>query len=250
MARQIFKKLPQLKIIYYGDTARVPYGGKAVAELIYLADIITGFLIEQGAQVIVDACNSTSAVALEHLQEKYQVPVLGVIEPGLKAALKATKNGKIGLIATEATVNSGMYAKKIQEVEPEVQVFSQACPRFVPLIEQGEVDSPRLKTIAQEYVQPLKEQGIDTLILGCTHYPFIAHTLGEILGSQVTLVDPAVETANALADLIASLDGAKAESVLTEHCFFTSGDANHFQKIGTMLLPEYPLKRVEQLVVK
>lgn len=250
VARQIFQKLPQLKIIYYGDTARVPYGGKSVAELIYLADIITGFLIEQGAQVIIDACNSTSAVALEHLQAKYQVPVLGVIEPGVKAALAATQNGKIGLIATEATIKSGMYVRKIKEAESGVEVFSQACPGFVPLIEQGEVDSPRLKDLAREYLKPLKEQGIDTLILGCTHYPFISKVLAEILGPQVILVDPAIETVNVLTELVNSLGNLSQACATPEHHFYTSGEAEHFRKIASMLLPRYPLKKVDKLVVK
>ncbi|WP_227767699.1 glutamate racemase [Zhaonella formicivorans] len=248
VARQVFQQLPAAHIIYYGDTARVPYGGKPVEELVYLADVITGFLIEQGAEVVIDACNSTSAVALEYLQTKYDVHVIGVIEPGVQAALNATKNGKIGLIATEATVKSGVHRRKLMEFAPKTTLFAQACPLFVPLIEAGEIDSPRVKAIAEEYLQPLQEAGIDTLILGCTHYPFLAPVLAEILGGEVQLVDPAVETVHRLLDVVPtpSGDGSNAEG---KHLYYVSGDPGQFAKVGSMLLPGYTIDKVEKLVV-
>ena len=144
VVRRIFQKVPEVKIIYYGDTARVPYGGKNREELVYLADVVTGFLLQEGADLIVDACNSTSAVAIEYLQQKYGVPILGVIEPGVRAALLATLNNRIGLIATEATVKSGIHAKMLGAANPNVKLFDRACPGFVPLIESGDVTSSQI----------------------------------------------------------------------------------------------------------
>ncbi|MDS1030477.1 glutamate racemase [Bacillota bacterium LX-D] len=246
VVRQVFKKLPDQKIIYYGDTARVPYGGKPKEELIYLADIITNFLISKGAKVIVDACNSTSAVALEHLQNKYNIPVLGVIEPGVTSALEATKNGKIGLIATKATVQSGMHSRKIKELSPNVKIYAQSCPEFVPLIEEGKITGAEIKIAAQKYLLPLKKAGIDTLILGCTHYPFIAPLLAEILGDDVTLVDPAVETVN---QLCAYMPQRSTQEVNNQYDFYVSGDAEQFGKIANELLAGYSVQNVEKLVV-
>lgn len=247
VARQIFHRMPGAKVIYYGDTARVPYGGKPAEELIYLADVITGFLIEQGADVVVDACNSTSAVALEHLKATYHIPIIGVVEPGVRAALKATQNGKIGLLATEATVNSNMHHRQITAMNPEVVLYAQACPRFVPLIERGEIDGPGVKEVAEQYLRPLQEAGIDTLILGCTHYPFLTPVLTEILGPEINLVDPAGETVSELADIIAGQH--RSSDAVPEHVFYVSGDHLHFKEIGNLLLTGYKMRNVEKIFV-
>lgn len=248
VVRQILRRLPEVRILYYGDTARVPYGEKSKEELIYLADIVTAFLLQEGAKVIIDACNSTSAVALEYLQDKYKLPILGVINPGIKAALQTTKNGKIGLIGTEATVKSGIHQKLLASLKKDCCLVSKACPGFVPLIERGDISSPELFRLAKEYLAPLKKEGIDTLILGCTHYPFLEKLILDIVGSEVKLVDPAVETAS---ELEKALAGTLAGNTLSieDHRFVVSGDAEKFKQVANSLPIGIKLKEVESIFV-
>ena len=245
VVREIFRQIPHGDILYFGDTAHVPYGPRRREELIRFADKICQFLIDQGARVIVDACNSTSAVALDFLQEKYDVPIIGVIEPGVETALAQSRNGKVGLIATEATVSSKAHKQKIEQVAPEVVLVSQACPLFVPLVEQGKVSSPEALEAAKRYLAPLKDMGIDSLILGCTHYPFLAVTLQEVLGSSITLVDPAKETVHRLKEIIEQLP--QGEQDHNRHRYFVSGDPVVFSEVGNQLMDKYCLDAVEKV---
>jgi len=248
VVRQILQRLPEVSILYYGDTARVPYGEKSKEELVYLADIVTAFLLQEGAKIIVDACNSTSAVALEHLQEKYRVPIIGVIKPGIKAALQTTKNGKIGLIGTEATVRSGIHQKLLASLKADFSLVSQACPGFVPFIEKGDTSSSEIRRLAKEYLEPLKKEGIDTLILGCTHYPFLEKVILDIVGPEVNLVDPAVETAGELEKTLADiLPGNNAD--MEGHRFVVSGDAEKFKQVANSLPIGIKLNEVESIFV-
>jgi glutamate racemase len=231
--QELKRKLPAVPTVYFGDTAHLPYGSKSVDELIHFADVITGFLVEQGSGVIVDACNSTSSVALDFLKKKYPLPIIGVVEPGVDAALKITRNRKVGLIATEATVKSGAHCRLIASLDPAIEVFSQACPLFVPLVEAGEIDTPAVYRAAREYLAPLQAAGVDTLILGCTHYPFLLPVIGEILGPRVALVDPAQETVNQVKPFYP--DGFVAGEVQPSYQFYASGPAGNFQEASQLL---------------
>jgi glutamate racemase len=256
VARKIMEEIPTSKIIYYGDTLRVPYGGKPVEELIHLADIIANFLIDQGADLIVDACNSTSAVALDFLKEKYKIPVFGVIDAGVRGALGSTKNNKVGLIGTEATVKSKMHAKKIREINSKIQIFAQAAHGFVPFIEKGILDSLALRQLASGYLSPLLQENIDSLILGCTHYPFLEEMIQDIVGDNITLVDPAIETAkeiNAHLSLIQKAQVTKDDLKLKDkikHAYYVSGDANEFTQVARKLLQGYAVEQANCIVVE
>ncbi len=245
VAREIFRQIPEGKIIYFGDTAHLPYGSRSREELIHFADKICQFLIGQGAQVIVDACNSTSAVALEFLKEKYSTPIIGVIEPGVKTALQQTENFRIGVIATEATINSGAHKKVMAQIAPEVLAVGQACPLFVPLVEGGKVASPEAVEAAEKYLEPLIKVGIDTLILGCTHYPFLVTTLKKVLGDGVKFVDPARETVRQLKEVICSLPGQAMKTLA--HRYVVSGDPEVFYRVGNRLMAGNSIPAVDKV---
>ncbi|WP_366924064.1 glutamate racemase [Metallumcola ferriviriculae] len=246
VAQEIFQQVPEATIIYFGDTAHVPYGPRSKEELIGFADKICQYLIEQGAQVIVDACNSTSAVALEFLKEKYHdVPIIGVIDPGVETALKRTRKKRVGVIATEATINSDAHKKAMGLVAPDVLVAGQSCPMFVPLVEGGQVDSPAALEAAEKYLAPLMALGIDTLILGCTHYPFLAPVLKKVLGDEVKLVDPARETVRRLKEIVAAI--SRQEKRSGEHQYVVSGDPEVFQQVGNRLMNDYRIPGVEKV---
>lgn len=237
VVEKIFLKIPQAKIIYLGDTARVPYGGRTAEELKSFADEITSFLLSKDCEIIVDACNSTSAVALDFLQQKYAKPIIGVIEPGVRAALAATRNGCIGVIATEATVKSGAHKKTAQEMDPDIKMISLACPDFVPLVESGEVTGKRALNIVKKNLEPLKGTNIDTLILGCTHYPYLSELIKEVVGQDITLVDPAHETTKETAKyFLQKVQGKCPKTKAEDHEFYVTGNPDHFQRIGEVLM--------------
>lgn len=243
VVRFIFKKLPGERIVYFGDTAHLPYGSRTPEELIAFGEGIVSFLLQFRVKAIVAACNTSSSVSLPYLKKKFQVPLLGVLEPGVRAALSVTRNKRVGVIATAATVNSGAYPRAFAKEDPDVKVFVQACPLFVPLVEAGLVDSQEARDAAREYLTPLKEEGIDTLVLGCTHYPFLAPVITEVLGEEVRLVDPAEETVKELAALLGrgGEKGAESASGSSDgHLFFTSGPAASFYSVGKRFLGEFP----------
>lgn len=194
--------LPNEKIFYIGDTARVPYGGKSRQTVERYSIEISGLLLAENAKMIVVACNTASALAVPRMQDLFRVPVLGVIEPGARAAVTATKNGRIGVIGTRATIASRAYELAIEHLNPEVQVFSRHCPLFVPLIEEAWLDDPVTDQIIDRYLEPLLAEKIDTLVLGCTHYPLLAESIQRRIGSEVQLVDSARNCALAVEALL------------------------------------------------
>lgn len=240
VAREIMRQIPQERIVYFGDTARVPYGSKSTNTLIRYTRQIIRFLKTRGVKAIVVACNTASAVALEAIRDELDIPIIGVVRPGAKVAVEATRNKKIGIIGTETTVNSGMYAKLIRELEPEAQVVGKACPLFVPLVEEGWTKDPVTEEVARRYLKDLKNSDIDTLILGCTHYPLLRHMVGEIMGEQVTLVNPAYETALELRRLL-EREGIANEGmsvpVDNPYEFFVSDAAKKFKNFAGSILP-------------
>ena len=239
VAREIMRQLPNERIVYFGDTARVPYGNKSKETVTKFSRQIVRFLQTQHVKAIVVACNTASAYALDELEKEVDIPIIGVVKPGAKAAIEATRNGKIGVVATEATISSGIYNRYIQENNPEVQVLGKACPLFVPLVEEGLWEDPVTDEIARRYLTELIDVGIDTLILGCTHYPMIRSTVGKIMGNQVTLVNPAYETARELKELLREkgLESEHRPGLGTElYRFFVSDAADKFQKFANSIL--------------
>lgn len=194
--------LPQEDIFYIGDTARVPYGGKSADTVRRYSSEIANLLLAEDAKAVVVACNSASAVALSHLQHHLSVPVVGVIEPGAAAAAAATRNGHIGVIGTRATVSSGAYERALRERNPALQIRVQACPLLVPLIEEGWLEDEVTDRAIARYLQPLTDSEIDTLVLGCTHYPLLRPAFARYLGASVTLVDSAENCARAVSRML------------------------------------------------
>lgn len=202
VVREIMRQIPNEKIIYFGDTARVPYGSKSKETVTRYSRQIVRFLESHDVKTIVVACNTASAYALDELEKEIDIPMIGVVKPGAKAAAETTRNGRIGVIATEATIGSRIYNQYIEELNHDVTIWGKACPLFVPLVEEGLLQDPVTDEIAKRYLTELIDLDIDTLILGCTHYPLIRSTLGRIMGSEVTLVNPAYETAIELREML------------------------------------------------
>ena len=206
VAREIMRQIPNEKIVYFGDTARLPYGSKSKDTITRYSRQIVRFLETQDVKAIVVACNTASAYALDSLEKEIQMPIIGVVKPGAKVAAEVTQNGKIGVIGTEGTIGSQIYTEYIHNINPDARVIGKACPLFCPLVEEGLWQDPVTDEIASRYLTELIDIGIDTLILGCTHYPLIRSTVGRIMGDKVTLVNPAYETAIELKRLLAEHD--------------------------------------------
>ena len=240
VAREIMRQIPNEKIIYFGDTARVPYGSKSKETIIRFSRQIVHFLKTKGVKAVVVACNTASALALETLQPEMDIPVIGVVTPGALVAAKTTVNGKIGVIATESTIESQLYTRVIREHNPRAQVFGKACPLFCPLVEEGWLKDPVTVEVANRYLEPLLATGIDTLVMGCTHYPLLRGTLRQIMGEKVTLVNPAYETARELKALLEENgidnDGLRPGTEKM-HQFYVSDAANKFRQFANTILP-------------
>lgn len=240
VVRELFKGLPRETIVYFGDTARVPYGSKSAQMVRTYALQDSLFLLTQEVKAIVIACNTASAVALETVKAWFDLPVVGVIEPGAKAAVRATRNGRIGVIGTAGTISSGAYRETIRKLGPELEVFSQPCPLFVPLAEEGWLDKEATCLIAEEYLSPLGASGVDTLILGCTHYPLLKGVISKLMGDGVQLIDSATETANELEDLLQRENLESSSSQPGQHRFFISDLPHRFQELAERFLGAKP----------
>ena len=244
VARALFDRLPHESVIYFGDTARVPYGPKSPDTVRRYAAEIQAYLLERAVKALVVACNTISAQALDYLKQRSPVPLVGVIEPGARAAVQSTRSGKIGVIGTAGTITSGAYERAIKRLRPDATVCVQACPLFVPLVEEGWFDHPATDLIAREYLAPLQRAGVDVLVLGCTHYPLLKPLLARVLGPTLTLVDSAEETAKVVAEEIARGGLAAATGNHPAHRFVVSDDEPHFRKVGARFLGE-KLRHVE-----
>jgi len=229
------KQLVKQDLLYYGDTAHIPYGDKKKEQILFYSHNITRFLKQQGARVIVAACNTSSALALPSLQLTAGVPVFGMIEPAVKKASSVTKNRRIGLIATVGTVQSGSYQKMFQQLAPDISLYAQPCPKLVPLIEAGKIDGPEIYSVLRQYLDPLKKQNIDTLILGCTHYPFILQPIRDIIGSDVQIVDPAWQLAMDVRDWLREHGFADIQRPTNDQ-FWTSGNPQEFQRKASFFI--------------
>ncbi|MBP7309940.1 MAG: glutamate racemase [Candidatus Cloacimonetes bacterium] len=230
--KAIRKAFPEENLIYFGDTARVPYGPKSQSTIIEYSLQNSRFLIQQGIKILVVACNTSSAVAIPRLQELTHIPIIGVIDPGAEQAARATRNKRIGVIGTEGTVRSKAYTLAIQKLLPDAEVFPQACPLFVPLAEEGWQDHPVTLKVAEEYLRELKKKNIDTLVLGCTHYPLLSNILQQVMGDEVTLVDSAEAIANYLFSLLEPDNDGQAGT----DTFFVSDNEAKFAQIAYKIL--------------
>lgn len=239
VAREVMRNIPNERVVYFGDTARVPYGSKSKETILHYSRQIIHFLQQQDVKAIVVACNTASAFALEDIRHEFHIPMIGVVKPGAKAACEATRNNRIGVIGTKGTIASGLYTEFIHEIKPEAEVIGTACPLFVPLVEEGMLKDEVTVEMARRYLSVLKKQDIDTLILGCTHYPLLRSIVHEIMGEQVTLVNPAYETACSLRELLEQ-EGLANQTILAEanpHRFFVSDAAESFRDFANSILP-------------
>lgn len=238
VARAMIDLLPQEDLIYFGDTARCPYGPRAADEVKKFALEIMDWLVDQDVKVLVVACNSAASAALVEARDRYEVGVISVIEPGVKASIAATRNRRIGLIGTEATVRSGAYARVVDETKANVTLVSKACPRFVEFVERGDTTSEELVAVAHEYLRPLRDQDVDTLILGCTHYPLLTGVIQYVMGEEVVLISSAEVTANET--YVQLLDRALLNPTGGTHRFIASSEEGTFGELGKHFLgPEF-----------
>ena len=238
---EIRDRLPYEHTVYFGDTARVPYGPRDQAEVRWFAFEIVRYLVELDVKLVVIACNTAAAAALRALQRSFDVPIVGVIEPGARAAVLETLNRRVGVLATQGTVHSGAYRRAVASLDAGVEVYEQACPEFVPLIERGIVDGPELQRVAEGYLSPLKEQRVDAVILGCTHYPLISATINRVLGPEVRLISSAGQTALEVARVLSRRGFLRrpkhAEDAGSSH-YVCSADPEEFATLGSRFLEE------------
>jgi glutamate racemase len=232
---QIIEALPKENTVYLGDTARAPYGTKSVETVLRYSFENSEFLVEKGVKLVVVACNTSTAIALDQLKIELSVPVIGVIEPGVRRAIKSTKNSKVGVIGTEATIQSGAYTRALKAVNPEIEVYSRACPLFVPLVEEGWTENEVVEMTAKAYLGSLKQSGIDTLILGCTHYPLLKKAIRKFMGSDVRLVDSAEETAKEVESILRK-EATARKAGKGAHSFFVTDAPDRFVKVGRRFL--------------
>ena len=243
VVREVMRQLPDERIIYFGDTARVPYGPKSPDTVRRYSREISEFLTAQDVKAIVVACNTATAHALPMLQSELDLPVIGVVEPGARAAIAASRRHELGVIGTAGTIGSGAYERAIRQIAPNADIIARACPLFVPLIEEGWLDRDATRLVAREYLAPLQGAGVDTLVLGCTHYPLLKPLLSEILGPDVVLIDSAEETAAETARVLGARGlraQARGGAHLTRagllHRFIASDAPDHFLWMGQRFL--------------
>lgn len=250
--REIMRQLPNENLVYFGDTARVPYGSKSTETIIRFTRQIIRFLQTKKVKAIVIACNTASALTLDIVRREIDIPIIGVVIPGARAAVRETRNKKIGVVGTEATIKSNMYTKLMQESEPEVTVVGKACPLFVPLVEEGFTKHKITGEVIDIYLRDMKNSGIDTLILGCTHYPLLRSIIREYMGEEIHIVNPAYETAMDLKQLLEEKDmanGEPAEGKTAHYDFYSSDAPVKFKEFANSVLP-YNIDWIEQINIE
>lgn len=252
VVREIMRQIPQEKIVYFGDTARVPYGSKSKDTILKYSRQIIRFLKTQHVKAIVVACNTASALALPEIKKEADIPIIGVVKPGAKMAACTTVKKKVGIIGTEATVNSAIYTSTIQAIDPDIQVIGKACPLLVPLVEEGWLKDPVTEEVASRYLAEFKISEIDTLILGCTHYPLLRSLIAKLLGSQVRLINPAYETASALKALLGQkvlCNPIPPQFQNDMYQFYVSDAADKFNHFANSILP-YDIETTQQINIE
>lgn len=237
VAKEIMRQLPGESLVYFGDTARVPYGTKSKATVCKYSRQIVQFLQTKGVKAIVIACNTASALAREELEAMVDVPILDVVRPGARMAAESTKNNKIGVLGTQSTIKSGIYERYLHKINPEITVVSKACPLFVPLVEEGLLEDRITEDVVGRYLHDLKEYEIDTLVLGCTHYPLLRGVIGREIGKEVKLVNPAYETAKSLKEMLKEKELLAPMGTEVKQDFFVSDGADQFISFANSVLP-------------
>lgn len=235
--REIYRQLPNESILYFGDTARLPYGSRSPEEILYFVRQILTWMASQNVKMVMMACNTSSALALDAVQQEFDFPILGLIRPGAQAATRIGQ--RIGIIATQATVNSNAYKSAIQELSPQTQVWQVGCPKFVPIVEGNQIHQLHARQTAETYLNPLLEAQIDTLVYGCTHYPHLAPLLTTILPATMQYVDPAISMVAAAAQELDAL-GLRSNSPAWSTEFYVSGSASDFKRLAVQWLGHQP----------
>ncbi|EOS56259.1 MULTISPECIES: glutamate racemase [Paenibacillus] len=238
VCKEVMRQLPREKIIYFGDTARAPYGPRSPEEVRLFTEQIVDYLIQFHPKMIVIACNTATAAALDFIKAKVDIPVIGVIHPGARAAISATKTGKIGVIGTVGTIRSGAYTVALRELNPQIEIVSEACPEFVPLVEHGLYETKEALHVVERSLREMKKQPMDCLILGCTHYPFLKDPIQRVMGPNVKLISSADETAREISTILHQRGCLARGNGTPVHQFFCSGEADMFRKIARQWLGE------------
>jgi glutamate racemase len=237
VARALIDLVPDEDLVYLGDTGRYPYGTRPLDEVRDFARQITTLLVDRyGVKMVVVACNTASAAALELLRFEYDVPVVGVIEPGLRAAIRVSRNGRVGVIGTVGTIASGAYQREVHARRMPVSLTCAACPGFVEFVERAETDTEQVHILAERLLAPVRAAGVDTLLLGCTHYPFLARTIGDVMGRDVVLVSSAEETAFEVRSILSGTGLGRRSAGKGARTFLSSGDTQLFRELGRRLL--------------
>lgn len=249
VAREIMRQLPDENIIYFGDTARVPYGSKSKDTIIRFSRQIIRFLRTKEVKAIVIACNTASAFALDAVQKEFDIPIIGVIVPGARAAVQETRNRNIGVVGTEGTIRSQMYSRVIQEMQADISVIGKPCPLFVPLVEEGFAKHPITEQVIDIYLKDMKTSDIDTMILGCTHYPLLRSGIMKYLGERVHIVNPAYETAMDLKHLLQDKKIANIKGNVVKYEFYVSDAAEKFKTFANSILP-YNVETIQQINIE
>ncbi len=235
--KEVRVQMPAEEIVYFGDTAHLPYGTKSKETITKFSLDNVQFLNSFNTKMVIVACNTASSLSLDALKERSSIPIIGVIEPGARQALSKTKNGRIGIIGTKATIGSGSYEANLKRFDSGVKVYSEACPLFVPFVEEGWLEGEVVEKVAKTYLSPLKAFGIDTLILGCTHYPLLTEVIQNIIGDKVQLINSAKETAKEAAELLSKLNAQnQAQDTRSETQFYVSDEPEQFRVLGERFL--------------
>lgn len=238
VAKEVMRQLPREEIVYFGDTARAPYGPRDADEVLEFTEQIVSYLLQFQPKMIIIACNTATAIALHHIRSRVDIPVVGVVQPGARAAVKNTKSGNIGVIGTENTIRSGAYQLALQTLNPHIRVVGLACPRLVPIVERRLYRTNEAREVVSRSLQPLLNASIDCLILGCTHYPFLSPAIAEVMGPGVSMISSADETAREVSAILHHRGQLAGAGAMPVHRFFCSGDPHTFQAIAQEWLGE------------
>ncbi len=244
--KEVIRRLPGEDTIYLGDTARVPYGNKSSATVIRYALETADFLLDKKIKMLVVACNTSTSVSLPTLKSRYKIPIIGVIQPGARKAAEITRTRRIGIIGTERTIKSQAYPQAIREIDPKIRVFSQPCPLFVPLAEEGLANSDIARMAAKMYLHSIQGKGLDALVLGCTHYPLLKNVIRKVVGDGISLIDSAVEIAQVALRILADSNLLRKSSSGGKHSFYVTDSPERFIKVGAKFLREN-LSAVKQI---
>ncbi len=247
--KQIMQELPGESVVYFGDTGRVPYGTRSRETIIKYSKNDVNFLLEKDVKMILIACGTASSAALCALKDEYDIPIIGVVEPAVDAALGVVRNGKIGVIGTVGTIKSGSYESLLKSKNPELLIYTKACPLFVPLVENGHFDTEVARLVIAEYLEEIKKAGVDTLILGCTHYPLLKKNISEYMGENVTLIDAGAEAAKALSAQLEE-NGLCSGEKKAEYHYYVSDNTDGFESLGGLFLEKKIDGQVEKIDIE